>query len=45
MTIYIDDSGTSPENVVAVAAGRIADTDSRINLQTDWDKARDIDGD
>jgi len=28
MTTYIDDSGTSPENAVAVAAGWIAHTDS-----------------
>jgi len=28
MTIYIDDSGTSHENAVAVAAGWIAHTDS-----------------
>lgn len=45
MTIYIDDSGTSPENAVAVAAGWIAHTDSWVTFQTDWDKARDIDGD
>jgi hypothetical protein len=45
MTIYIDDSGTSPENAVAVAAGWIAHTDSRVDFQADWDEARDIDGD
>jgi hypothetical protein len=45
MSIYIDDSGTSPENAVAVTAGRIANTDSWVDFQTDWDKARDIDGD
>jgi integrase len=45
MTIYIDDSGTSPENAVAVAAGWIAHTDSWVDFQADWDKARDIDGD
>lgn len=45
MSIYIDDSGTSPENAVAVAAGWIANTDSWVDFQTDWDKARDIDGD
>jgi hypothetical protein len=45
MIIYIDDSGTSPENAVAVAAGWIAHTDSWVDFQADWDKARDIDGD
>jgi hypothetical protein len=45
MTIYIDDSGTSPENAVAVAAGWIAHTDSWVDFQADWDKTRDIDGD
>jgi hypothetical protein len=45
MTIYIDDSGTSPENAVAVAAGWIAHTDSWVDFQADWDKARDLDGD
>jgi len=40
MTIYIDDSGTSPENAVAVAAGWIAHTDSWVDFQADWDKAR-----
>ena len=45
MTIYIDDSGTSPENAVAVAAGWIAHTDSWVDFQADWDKMRDIDGD
>jgi hypothetical protein len=45
MTIYIDDSGTSPENAVAVAAGWIAHTDSWVDFQADWDKARDIVGD
>ena len=44
MTIYIDDSGTSPENAVAVAARWIAHTDSWMDFQTDWDKAREIDG-
>jgi hypothetical protein len=41
MTIYIDDSGTSPENAVAVAAGWIAHTDSWVDFHDDWDKARD----
>ena len=45
MTIYIDDRGTSPENAVAVAAGWIAHTDSWMDFQTDWDKAREIDRD
>src|SRR2546423_4620745 len=45
MTIYIDDSGTRPENAVAVAAGWMADTDGWVDFQADWDKARDIDGD
>lgn len=45
MTIYIDDSGTSPENAVAVVAGWIAYTDSWVDFQADWDKARNIDGD
>lgn len=45
MTIYIDDSGTSPEHAVAVAAGWIAHTDSWVDFQADWDKASDIDGD
>jgi hypothetical protein len=45
MTIYIDDSGTSPENAVAVAAGWVACTDSWVDFRADWDKARDIDGD
>ena len=45
MTIYIDDSGTRPENAVAVAAGWMADTDSWVDFQADWDKASDIDGD
>ena len=42
MTIYIDDSGTRPENAVAVAAGWMADTDSWVDFQADWDKASDI---
>jgi hypothetical protein len=33
MTIYLDDSGTSPENAVAVAAGWIAPTQSRTDFQ------------
>jgi hypothetical protein len=45
MTIYIDDSGTSPENAVVVATGWIAHTDSWVDFQADWDKARDLDGD
>ncbi len=45
MLLYIDDSGTRPENAVAVAAGWIAHTDSWVDFQADWDKARDIDGD
>jgi hypothetical protein len=45
MTIYIDDSGASPVNAVAVAAGWIAHTDSWVDFQANWDKARDIDGD
>ena len=45
MTIYIDDSGTSAENAVAVAAGWIAHTDRCVDFQADWDKARDVDGD
>ena len=32
MIIYIDDSGTSPENAVAVAAGWIAHTDSWVDF-------------
>jgi hypothetical protein len=35
MTIYIDDSGTSPENAVAVAAGWIAHTDSWVAVSTE----------
>jgi hypothetical protein len=45
MIIYIDDSGTSPENAVAVAAGWIAHTHSWLNFQTEWNKARAIDVD
>jgi len=45
MTIYIENSGTNHENAGAVAAGWIAHTDSWVDFQADWDKARDIDGD
>jgi hypothetical protein len=45
LTIYIDDSGTSPENAVAVAAGWIAQTPSWADFESAWETARNIDGD
>jgi hypothetical protein len=41
----VDDSGTSPENAVTVAAGWVAHTHSWSDFQVDWDKACNIDGD
>jgi len=45
LTIYIDDSGTSPTNAIAVAAGWIAETPSWTNFEADWERARNVDGD
>lgn len=43
--MYMDDSGTSPDQNVAVAAGWIAKTPSWIYFQRDWDKVKSIQSD
>jgi hypothetical protein len=45
LTIYIDDSGTSPRNEVAVAAGWIAPLQQWRKFEGDWKKAKQVAGD
>ena len=45
LTIYIDDSGTSPGQDLAVAAGWIAKTPTWGFFEREWDKARNIESD
>jgi Protein of unknown function (DUF3800) len=44
-TIYIDDSGTSPSNNVAVAAGWIAKMPTWVFFEREWNKVRNIESD
>ena len=43
--MYIDDSGTSPDNAVAVAAGWITDKHRWTQFESEWERARNADGD
>jgi hypothetical protein len=43
--IYFDDSGTSPNQNIAVAAGWIAPTNAWMQFEIEWDVARKIPGD
>jgi len=45
LAIYFDDSGTSPTNNIAVAAGRVARLANWIYFDHQWEKARKIQGD
>lgn len=45
LTIYLDDSGTSPTNSIAVAAGWIAKLPSWELFQRDWEKIKNIESD
>jgi hypothetical protein len=42
LTMYIDDSGTSPTNHIAVAAGWVARTPGWVLFEREWKKARSI---
>jgi hypothetical protein len=45
LTIYIDDSGTSPANNVAVAAGWVAKMPTWKFFEREWEKAKNIESD
>ena len=45
LTMYIDDSGTSPKNEVAVAAGWIAPIQEWKKFERDWERAKRVKGD
>src|SRR5438270_7571717 len=43
-TLYIDDSGTSPSNPVAIAAAWIAPVKAWLRLETEWRRVGDKEG-
>jgi hypothetical protein len=45
ITMYIDDSGTSPKHEVAVAAGWISPLQQWKKFEGDWKRAKKVDGD
>lgn len=45
ITMYIDDSGTSPEHEVAVAAGWLSPVRQWKKFEKDWEKAKAVKGD